>query len=129
MAGANPYQHTTADCARAFRRIHGNGEQTHVLVVGIDADRYVALAVDVDPVEFQPGAAEPIAYDPTPDGAAEKARRWMETHPKGVLGEDADEGGSLGSKIARFIVEGARKLDDYGDRQVEQMQDQQGGRP
>lgn len=114
----NPYSETTNDAVNSWARIHGNGEQTHVHIVTI-ADDYAAVALDVDPREYEPVAAELLAFDPTLEGAMERARRWMETHPKGVLGDAAgDGGGGMGSAV----VEGLKKLNDYGNNLADQQQ-------
>lgn len=108
----NPYNPTDEEVARSYRRIHANSEQTHIAILSAGDSAYVAVAYDVDPVEFRPVAAECIAYDPTIDGVAQKADRWMETHPRGVADDD-DTGGA--SRLWGIL----QKLNDYGTRLVE----------
>lgn len=114
----NPYNDMDATVADAYARIHGNGEQTHVAIVSA-GDGYVAVAYDIDPREFEPVEAEIIAYDPTISGCQTRAERWMEQHPKGILGEEG--GGGIWASIA----DGLKRLNDYGDDLVEEQQ--QGG--
>lgn len=104
----------------SFVRTHANGEQTYVAILGAGEDRYVAVAYDVDPGELQPTDADCVAYGPTLNGVAERARRWMESNPKGVLGT-AD--GSNG--IVARLVGALRRLNDYGNDQLDDMQENQ----
>lgn len=122
---ALPYTDTDDDLVHTYRRVHANGEQTHVAVLTAGDSRYVAVAYDIDPAELVPVGAECVAFDPTLEGVVERARRWMEQHPKGVLGDE--QGGGRGSKLVGAIVKGANKLNDYGNQQMEQMQEQQEG--
>lgn len=114
------YSEGEAAVERAWHRVHGNSEQTHVLVVDL-GEHYAAVALDVDPREFDPVAADILAFDPTPEGAQTRAERWMETHPKGILGDGGDGGGGIGGKL----VGGLRKLNDYGNDLAQQQQPQQ----
>lgn len=109
------YQDTSESIATSFRRIHANGEETHVHIVSA-GERYVVIAADVDPREFEAVAGECIAYAPTLEVAHERATAWMEQRSKGVLGE-ADSGGGS-SKIMDMI----RKLNDYGNSLADQQQ-------
>jgi hypothetical protein len=95
----------------SYERIHANSEQTHVHILRLDEDRYVVVATDVDPVDFQPGQSETIAFCPTRKGARKHAKRWMEQNAKGV--------GSSGS--GSRIVTALQKLNEYGNK----MQDNQ----
>lgn len=115
----NPYTQTKEDIAASYRRIHGNSEQTHIAVLSAGENAYVAVAYDVDPREYEPVAAEIIAYDPTIDGVVQKADRWMETHPKGVLGESESGGG--GSRVLSAL----KKLNDYGNNLADQPEESQ----
>lgn len=117
-----PFTETDESVLDTYRRVHGNGEQTHVAVLSAGESRYVAVAYDIDPVELAPGAAECVAYDPTLEGVRERARRWMERNPKGVIG-DAEDGGS--GRLTGSIIKGLKKMNDYGNQQVEQVQEQQ----
>lgn len=118
-----PYTETDETVHDTYRRVHANGEQTHVVILSAGSNYHVAVAYDIDPAEVEPVGGECIAYDPTLEGARERARRWMERNPKGVLGES--ESGGSGKRIVGAIVKGANKLNDYGNQHVEQMQDQQ----
>lgn len=119
-----PYNDTDDDLVKTYRRVHANGEQTHVAILSAGSDYYVAVAYDIDPRDFIPVAAECVAFDPTLEGVCERAQRWMERHPKGVMGENESGGGS---RFMSAIVKGANKLNDYGNQQVQQMQEQQDG--
>lgn len=120
---ALPYDGTTEDVVATYRRVHGNGEQTHVAILSAGREHYVAVAYDIDPVEFTPVAAEAVAYDPTLEGCVERARRWMDSHPKGVAA-DEDGGGWL-SKVWAVLA----RLDEYGNEQLDDIEGQQGGQP
>lgn len=111
---------------RSFRRVHANGEQTRVLVVKVADRDYAAIAYDLDPSDFTPLAAECIAYDPTVEGATERAERWMQAHPKGVLGAGDDDGGSRWLDVLKRI---AGKINEYGNEQIEQTQQQHEKQP
>lgn len=105
------------DSITAWERVHANGERTQVYVLPVD-ERFVSVAVDVDPVEFSTGAAAVIAYSPTETDATAHAKRWMEQHPRGV------EGGSGGSGTLGKVLGGLQKLDQSanpanGDADVE----------
>jgi hypothetical protein len=90
------YESLPEDIAKSYRRIHANGEETRVHILSCGEDRYVTVAVDVDPKEFQPGAAATIAYSPSIDAAHERAQAWMEAHPRGVdPGGNGDSPGIL----------------------------------
>ena len=88
----------------AWERVHANGERTQVYVLPA-GERYVAVAVDVDPVEFTPGDADTIGFSPTESDARAHATRWMEQNPRGVAG-DGKESGVVGS-----LLTGLQKLD------------------
>lgn len=90
---------------RSWRRVHANSEQTYVYVVSTGDAGYAAIAADVDPREYKPVEAEIIAYDPTLEGAIERAERWMEQNRKGVA--SSSSGGVL-----RKLYE---KLNDFGN--------------
>lgn len=126
MADALAYTDTAEDIVHSYRRVHANSEQTHVVVLSAGNDRYAVVAYDLDPVDLQPVAAEAVAFDPTLDGAVERARRWMEAHPRGVAGGGAGAE-SWGQKLKRALLMAGQKLDEYGNRQMEQMDQQQGG--
>lgn len=129
MTTAETYHQTSEDVVRTYRRIHGNGEQTHVVIMSVGDRDYAAVAYDIDPSEFSEGHAETIAYDPTIEGVVERAERWMERNPKGVLqsmggGEDDSGGGKTWERVKAM----AGKLNEYGNEQRKQMQhNQQGG--
>lgn len=122
MSAANPYHAADARLEASFRRVHGNSEQTHVHIYQLGEREYAAVAFDIDPVEFIPQAAETVAYDPTLDGATERAYRWMQHNPKGVAGDD---GGGRG--ISEKIMNALKKIDDYGNEQVDDIRQQEGG--
>jgi len=92
------YNDTHEDIAKSYRRIHGNGEETHVHILTCGEDRYVVLAADVDPREYQGGGAACLGYEPSIDAAHERAQAWMEQHPKGVAPGD-DDGPGLAARI------------------------------
>lgn len=122
------YEDTDDVIAHTFGRVHGNGEQTHVAIISSGEDSYVAVAYDIDPREFEPVAAECVAYDPTLEGVIKRAKRWMEQNPKGVAYQDGDgEASNSENKILATLKRMAVKLNEYGNQQTEQMQKQQGG--
>lgn len=94
----------TKEARDGWRRIHANGEETHVRLLDC-GDRCVVVAFDVDPREFAAVASECIAYSPTRDAAKERAVAWMEQNPRGVAGDGG--GGGFASKM----VSGLKKLD------------------
>lgn len=106
------YQDTTESVVESHKRIHDNGEETHVHILSC-GERYLVLAGDVDPREFGAVAGEAIGYEPTKESAHERATAWMEQHPKGIA-----DGGSSGSRIVGAL----KKLNDYGDSLAEQQQ-------
>lgn len=113
------YSSTKEDIVKTYRRIHANGEQTHVAIITVGEDNYAAIAYDVDPRDYDPVAGEIIAFDPTLEGAVERADRWMDTHPKGILGgQEDDDSGGLWSAVMR----GLKKLNDYGNDMIEEQQ-------
>lgn len=119
---ALPYDDTAEDVVATYRRVHGNGEQTHVAVLSAGREHYAAVAYDLDPVTFTPVAAEAVAYDPTLDGCVERAQRWMDQHPKGVA-DDGDGGGWM-DKLWAVL----KRLDEYGNEQLDEAQ-RKGGQP
>lgn len=116
----NPYNPTSNDSVKAWARIHGNGEQTHVHVLDV-GDDYIVVAVDIDPRDYEPVASDLLAYDPTLEGAVERAQRWMESNPKGIAGGDGQANGSGGSKLMGAL----KKLNDYGNSLADQQQHQE----
>lgn len=106
----------------AYHRVHATSEQTHVYVAAC-GDSYVAIAIDVDPREYETVAGHLIAYDPTQEGAERRAERWMENYPKGILGavDEEDGGGGIGQRL----VGGLQRLNDYGNRLADQQQQPQ----
>lgn len=122
------YDDADDDGVRAYRRIHANGEQTRVMIIKVADRDYAAVAYDVDPSEFTPLQAETIAYDPTLEGATERAERWMQQHPKGVAQSLSNgDGGESGSSTLSKITAMAGKLNDYGNDLRENAQQQQQG--
>lgn len=122
----NPYANTDDELIDTYRRIHANGEQTHVVVMTA-GEAYVATAYDIDPVDLAPVAAECVAYDPTIEGIGERVQRWMQANPRGVVGDGGGENGDgLGQKLNRFFIRMLKRLNEYGNRQMEDMH-QQGG--
>lgn len=109
----NAYTESKDDIAASYRRIHANDERTHVYILSCGESAYVALAADVDPIEYQAVAAELIAFSPTLDAAHEHAQRWMETHSRGIAGEDNNSG---------FLKTMLTKLNSYGEELAEQQQ-------
>jgi len=69
------YDETDDDVVRTYRRVHGNGEQTHVAVLSVSDRDYAAVAYDLNPAAFEPVAAEAIGYDPTLEGIHERTER------------------------------------------------------
>lgn len=119
------YDDADDDAVRAYRRIHANGEQTRVVIVNVAGRDYAAVAYDIRPSDFSPLAAETIAYDPTLEGVTERAERWMQEHPKGVMqaqggSDESDGGGALAT-----VKKAAGKLNDYGNDLREQQQQYQ----
>lgn len=113
----NPYSDASGTTKDAWARVHGNGEQTHVVLLSVGNDSHVAVAYDIDPRSFEPLAAEAIAYDPTIEGCRTRATRWMEEHPKGILGD----GSGGGSGVVSKMVDGVKKLNEYGNDLAEQQ--------
>lgn len=121
----NPYDDTDDEIVRTHGRVHANGEQTHVAIMSCGERHYVAVAYDIRPADFTPIAAQAVAYDPTIEGATQRAENWMENNPKGVApGEDSDDS----SGVLRTLKGAGQKLNDYGNTLAEkQQQEQQGG--
>lgn len=119
------YTPTDEDLVESHRRVHGNGEQTHVHVLTAGERAYVAVAVDVDPREYGPVTAELVAYDPTLEGARERTERWLEAHPKGVLGAEPGESGH--ERRGQAIIQGfwrfLKRVNEHGNKQVREMQE------
>jgi hypothetical protein len=124
------YHDTHDEVVKTYGRAHDTSEQTHVVVLSCGEDHYAAVAYDVDPGDFEPVAAECIAYDPTLEGACQRAERWMETNSKGVLGgqPQGSEGGKQGSKVVDILKRIVRGINDYGNQQVDDIQQQGGGK-
>lgn len=112
------YGDTKEDIVKTYRRIHANGEQTHVAIISVGEDDYAAISYDVDPRDYDPVAGKLIAFDPTLEGAVERADRWMETHPKGILGTQDEDGDGLWDSVMRAL----KKLNDYGNDMIEEQQ-------
>jgi len=119
-----PYTDSDEDVVKTYRRVHANGEQTHVALLSAGSDDYVAVAYDIDPREYRPVAAECVAFDPTLEGVCERARRWMQRHPKGVA-EASDGGSDGGGRVMGAVMKMGKKLNDYGNQQIEQVQESQ----
>jgi hypothetical protein len=110
------YNDTTNDIAKSWCRVHANGEQTHVYLLSCDDSDYTAVAVDVDPREYDAVAAEVIEYTSALEAACASAQAWMAQHPKGIVGAgDGDDGDGLASKVWR----GLQKLDQSATPQEE----------
>lgn len=121
-----PYNDTDDDLVATYRRVHANGEQTHVAVLSAGSNDYVAVAYDIDPRDYVPVAAECVAFDPTLEGVCERARRWMQQHPKGVAGADeSGEGGGSGGRMLGAVMQMGKKLNDYGNQQMHDIQNAQ----
>lgn len=120
------YDQTSDDVVATHRRVHANGEQTHVAILSVSERDYAAVAFDLNPADFEPVAAACVGYDPTLEGITERAERWMDTHPRGVLGGEGEDSGG-GSKVLAYLKRVAMKLNEYGNQQIEQQQ--QGGQP
>lgn len=125
MKRTNPYTETKDQVVKAYRRVHANSEQTHVMVLTVGEDDYIAVAYDIDPVEVEPLGSTVVGYDPTLEGITDRAQRWMQGHPKGILG--GKSGQSQGSSFSTKIMTLLRKLNDYGNEQMQTMQEQDGG--
>lgn len=121
------YSETDDDVVRTYRRVHANGEQTHVAIVSASERDYAAVAYDLRPGDFTPLAAEAIGYDPTLEGIRERVERWLDEHPKGVLGGDSGESGDGGRDWKKLFMKVLKGLNDYGNKQRDQMQQNQGG--
>lgn len=111
---SHAYTESDETIVHSYRRIHANGEQTHVHILST-GDRYTVVAADVDPREFVPVAGETIGYEPTVESAQERAQAWMEANSKGIAESDGK-----GNVIVRLL----KKLNDYGnDLQQTQTED------
>jgi hypothetical protein len=106
------YDDTREKAEATYRRIHANGEQTFVHIISC-GERYIVIAADVDPRNYEGVEGELIDYASTKRGAKDKARAWMEQHPKGIVG---DSGGGSGRIMGFF-----KKLNDYGNSMAEQQ--------
>ena len=115
---SHAYNDTKEEMVTSFRRIHANGEQTAVHIISSGNERYVTVAVDVDPRDFSPVASEAIGYDPTIESAHERATAWMEANPKGVAGENGDSSGGFLKKLFH-------RINDYGNELQKQNQQNQ----
>jgi hypothetical protein len=124
------YQDTNDDVVHTYGRAHDNGEQTHLAILSLGDRDYVAVAFDVDPANYDGQAAEVVAYDPTIEGVHERTERWMQANGKGVLGgqPQGSEGGDGGSRVVEMLKRIVRGVNDYGNQQVDQMQNQNGGK-
>lgn len=111
------YQDADDEVAAAYRRIHANGERTHVYIVSMGRTDYAVLATDVDPATVEGLTGECIAVAPTLEGAHEHAARWMDRHPKGILGASAD--GSRGGWLSK-VWAALSKLDQSDTQQQEE---------
>jgi len=111
---SHAYNDNPEDIAKSYRRIHANGEETHVHILSCGEDRYVVVAADVDPREFAGGGAACLGYAPSIDAAHERAEVWMEQHPKGVA-PDGDDGPGLAARIWGAL----QKLDQSENQQTE----------
>jgi len=109
---SHAYNTTTESAIESYKRIHGNGEETHVHILSC-GDRYLVVAADVDPREFQPVAGETVGYEPTEESAHERATAYMEQHPKGVLENDSGRG------ILEKILDGLKKLDQSAESDLQ----------
>lgn len=112
------YQDYEHGYAHSWKRIHGNAEETHVFIME-QTDDYLVLAMDIDPRDWEPVAAEAVAYEPTLEGAVKRSESWMRENPKGIAG------GEDGSRIMGALKKIAEKTDDYGSQQVEELQEGQ----
>lgn len=116
------YTETNEGVLKTCRRIHANGEQTHVAILSVGDRDYVAVAYDIRPSDFTPIAAEAIGYDPTIEGVVERVERWLDEHPKGVAYEGSEAGGSGGGRDwKKTIMTILKRLNEYGNRQREQI--------
>lgn len=86
-----------------WQRVHANGERTNVYVLPM-GERYVAVAVDVNPMEYEGVASEILGYAPTETDAEQRAKNWMENNPKGVAAKGGS--GTFGK-----LLTGLQKLD------------------
>lgn len=105
------YQDATEKVAQSWKRIHANGEETHVHILTA-GERHAAIAVDINPIDFEIVDSAVISYSPTKEGATEQAYAWMEQHPKGVAG-----GGGGGSRLMGLL----KKINDYGENLADQQ--------
>lgn len=117
------YDDDDAELVNVLRRIHANSEQTWVLVVETDADNYAAVAVDIDPREYEAVAAEEIAHSPTATGANKRAEQWAAEHSKGVAG-DSKSGGHL-TRLVSKVADAGESLAENQQQQQQQNQQQQ----
>jgi len=100
---SHAYQDSRQDIIDSHKRIHSNGEETHIHVLSA-GERYAVVAFDVDPREYDAVDAECVAYTPTVEAAQERAQAWMEQHPKGVAG-----GSGTISKLIGMIAQADKK--------------------
>lgn len=122
------YNETDDDVVRTWRRVHANGEQTHVAILSVSKRDYAAVAYDLAPGDFEAIDAAAIGYDPTIEGVIERAERWLDAHPKGVAYEGDSGGDDGGRDWGKLFMNMLKKLNEYGNQQRDQMQQNQGGK-
>lgn len=114
------YERSDHAAAKSWKRIHGNAEETHVVIVALNGD-YMGVAMDVAPAEWELQAAELLCYEPTAGAAEQKTETWLHNNPKGVLGGGGSDGESKAMEIGKKVF---NALDQSANQELDSMQDQ-----
>jgi hypothetical protein len=78
-----PYAETAAETVASYRVTHQTDEETHVVVLDLGTDAYLALALDYDS-DGDLLDAEEIVTARTQAEAETRAADWMAENPKGI---------------------------------------------
>lgn len=94
MSSEPAFARSDATVAASWRRAHQTDEETHVVVLDLAGELFVAAAMDFS-AEGELSASEEIATTVTEAEAERRAERWLQDNPKGIAG-DGPLGGVLG---------------------------------